>query len=185
MPDGLPISYPTNYTNKLQIRNFGESFEKFYGVSFDSYFGISFKKFRDIFTSYERNDILGLRKTVVYDKEKDSYELHDCDSESYAPIILSISKKELEDLKLILSSNDSQKIFEFLESHRLSDSIIQTGEDSAESFNPSKSYISPKVSPFKIYILESAEENVKSPLSSKTEKPKNYTNKIKDDESVK
>lgn len=145
------------YKNKLRLRNFGESYKKFYGNTFESYFGISFKKFRDIFTFQERNDILARKKVVVYDSEKDLYRAENNSSDSQSPIIIAIKSNEIEDLKKILSSDNVEKLSIFLEEHYLKDAVIQVTKDSSTTSSNSSS----NTSSIKLYSLHSSKEKEK------------------------
>lgn len=167
---GKKLKKPLNYENKLRLRNFGESFKKFYGFTFKSYFGITFKKFRDTFGSQDRNDILSRKKIVVYDEENDLYTAQAVDSSTSSPIVVSLKRDEIENLKNILSANDVQRLSTFIEQHYLKDAIIQVTEDSFETdiFTKTSS------SGFQIYSLESSEDRsqinqqITTPSSKKT-----------------
>lgn len=62
---------------KLKLKNFAQSFEKFYHHSFKNRFNIDFAEFRDRFSFQDRNDILAGVKTVHFDSDKGVYELLD------------------------------------------------------------------------------------------------------------
>ncbi len=142
------------YKNKLRLRNFGESYKKFYGNSFESFFGISFKKFRDVFTFQERNDILARKKVVVYDETKDLYKAVDNTPDSQSPIILSLTSNEIQKLKEILSSDNIEKFSEFLDNHYLKDAIIEVLDDSSEASN------SPNIPAIKLYSFHELKEEI-------------------------
>ena len=116
---------PLNYKNKLKLRNFGESFKKFYGPTFEEYFGIPFKKFRDIFGSQDRNDILAKTKVVIYDEERDLYFAQAANIPKENPISLALTPEEILSLKQIISNQDSSELAKFFSKQHLQDAIIQ------------------------------------------------------------
>lgn len=116
---------PLNYKNKLKLRNFGESFKKYYGPTFEEYFGIPFKRFRDVFGSQDRNDILAKRKIVVYDEEKDLYSTQDVEPKKQNPISLALTPDEILSLKQILANQNSDELSKFFSKQHLQDAIIQ------------------------------------------------------------
>lgn len=122
---GHQLKKPLNYVNRLKLRNFGESFKKFYGPTFEEYFGIPFKRFRDVFGSQDRNDILSKRKVVIHDEERDLYIAKDTTSPRPNPISLALTPEELIRLKEILSSEDSGELTKFFNKQHLQDAIIQ------------------------------------------------------------
>ena len=133
-PDNISEAYydqtqqhkkPLNYKNKLKLRNFGESFRKFYGPTFEEYFGIPFKKFRDIFGSQDRNDILAKIKVVIYDDERDLYFAQAVDTPKQNPISLALTPEEILALKQILASQDASGLAKFFSKQHLQDAIIQ------------------------------------------------------------
>lgn len=133
-PDNIAEAYydhshhhkkPLNYKNKLKLRNFGESFKKFYGPTFEEYFGIPFKRFRDVFGSQDRNDILAKRKIVIYDEERDLYTTQDVDSPKQNPISLALTPEEILSLRQILANQDSGELAKFFSKQHLQDAIIQ------------------------------------------------------------
>lgn len=133
-PENLPettynpsgsMQMPLNYKNRLKLRNFGESFKKFYGPSFEDFFGISFKKFRDIFGSQDRNDILAKKKTVIYDEENDLYTTQENAQGKTNPISLALSPEEMLRLKDILISKEDHRLADFFSKQYLQDAIIQ------------------------------------------------------------
>ena len=119
------LKKPLNYKNKLKLRNFGESFKKFYGPSFEEYFGIPFKRFRDIFGSQDRNDILAKRKLVVYNEKSDLYYTQDIENQKQNPISIALTSEEILALKQILSSQDASELSKFFSKQHLQDAIIQ------------------------------------------------------------
>ena len=68
-----PVAMPAS--KKLKLRNFAESYERFYGHTFQDRFGLSFKDFRDSFSTEQRNEILSQKKSVEYDEETGIYHL--------------------------------------------------------------------------------------------------------------
>lgn len=151
-----------NYKNKLKLRNFGESFKKFYGPTFEEYFGIPFKRFRDIFGSQDRNDILAKRKIVIYDKEKDIYKAENMETPMQNSISLALTKKEILTLKQILEKSDSNELLKFFNNQHLQDSIIQV------IYSPETDEIltqaALKVPGIQLYTLTSEESRNKTPI---------------------
>ncbi len=138
-PENLPQK-PLNYRNRLKLRNFGESFKKFYGPSFEEYFGIPFKKFRDIFGSQDRNDILAKKKEVIYDPERDLYTARPTNCNRTNPIALALSPEEILNLREILTSKDTDGLSKFFSKQHLQDAIIQVIQ------NPEQGYVSTEAS---------------------------------------
>ena len=176
-PENLPeISYdpsrtvkkPLNYVNRLKLRNFGESFKKYYGPSFEEYFGIPFKKFRDVFGSQDRTDILSKRKTVIYDKDADIYTTQDIPSQKPNPISLALTPEEILTLKEILASKDGNHLAEFFSRQHIQDAVIQVLQ-SPENLKPA-STTSQKASGITLYNLNLSNERAQS-LESKKEEP--------------
>lgn len=124
-PTNPPPQKANSSKNKLKLRNFGESFKKFYGPSFEEFFGIPFKKFRDVFGSQDRNDILAKRKNVVYDNERDLYYAESSPGIKPNPISLALTPEEILTLRELLTSKDPQKLTEFFSKQHLQDAIIQ------------------------------------------------------------
>ncbi len=116
---------PLNYKNRLKLRNFGESFKKYYGPTFEEFFGMPFKKFRDVFGSQDRNDILSKRKTVIHDEENDLYTTQENEPSRPNPISLALTPEEILTLKEILASKDGAHLAEFFSKQHLQDAIIQ------------------------------------------------------------
>ena len=116
---------PLNYKNRLKLRNFGESFKKYYGPTFEEYFGIPFKRFRDVFGSQDRNDILAKKKIVIYDEEKDLYSTQDVAPQKQNPISLALTPDEILSLKQILANQNSDELSKFFSKQHLQDAIIQ------------------------------------------------------------
>lgn len=116
---------PLNYKNRLKLRNFGESFKKFYGPTFEEYFGIPFKRFRDVFGSQDRNDILAKRKIVIYDEERDLYTTQDVEEPKQNPISLALTPEEILSLRQILASQNASGLSKFFSKQHLQDAIIQ------------------------------------------------------------
>lgn len=131
--DLLDDSYKSNNNNsskkalrkkELRLRNFGESFKKFYGYTFKSRFNISFKEFRDRFSFQDRNDILADKKRVVYDKEHKSYTLETLP----VPLYLDMTEQGL--FSHILDDNKDSELMEILDRYLISDSVINVYTDS-------------------------------------------------------
>ena len=154
------LNKPLNYKNRLKLRNFGESFKKFYGPSFEDFFGIPFKKFRDVFGSQDRNDILSKRKTVIYDNERDLYYTQENYPLKPNPIALALTPEEILDLKSILVSKDTSRLTEFFSKQHLQDAIIQIIQ------SPEKNgYTSTRLSPpskVQLYSLTTSEDRIHS-----------------------
>lgn len=175
-PENLPeISYdplrtfkkPLNYINRLKLRNFGESFKKYYGPTFEEFFGIPFKKFRDVFGSQDRTDILSKRKTVIYDKESDIYTTQDSPGEKQNPISIALTPEEILTLKEILASKDGNQLVEFFSKQHLQDAVIQVIQN-PENSKPS-STTSQKASGINLYSLNLSEERNRPFQESKKE----------------
>ena len=175
-PENLPeISYdplrtfkkPLNYINRLKLRNFGESFKKYYGPTFEEFFGIPFKKFRDVFGSQDRTDILSKRKTVIYDKESDIYTTQDSPGEKQNPISIALTPEEILTLKEILASKDGNQLVDFFSKQHLQDAVIQVIQN-PENSKPS-STTSQKASGINLYSLNLSEERNRPFQESKKE----------------
>ncbi len=141
-PDNIAEAYydqshlhkkPLNYKNKLKLRNFGESFKKFYGPTFEEYFGIPFKRFRDVFGSQDRNDILAKRKIVIYNEERDLYTAQDVEASKQNPISLALTPEEILSLRQILANQDSGELSKFFSKQHLQDAIIQVIRSTEDS----------------------------------------------------
>lgn len=63
----------THPNKSIRLRNFAESFKRFYGISFADRFGISFKQFRNVFNAEDRTEILAGKKYVRFDAERNAY----------------------------------------------------------------------------------------------------------------
>lgn len=168
-PENLPetaydpsrtIKKPLNYVNRLKLRNFGESFKKYYGPSFEEFFGIPFKKFRDVFGSQDRTDILSKRKTVIYDKESDIYTTEEVATQKPNPVSLALTPDEVLNLKEILASKDGNRLVEFFSKQHLQDAVIQVIQNS-ENLTPC-STTSQKASGVTLYSLSLSGERDKS-----------------------
>ena len=136
----------------LRLRNFGESYEKFYGHSFKNKFNISFKDFRDIFGFQDRNDILAGHKIVRYDLKNDWYYLED------VPPMLFLPEEEKDILELMLEQSIDVDISYMLDEYSLTDNIIEISADPL-SDNVSSKYKKPL--PVNTYSVQSAE--IKNP----------------------
>lgn len=159
VPDGLhPV--PSNYKNKLKLRNFAESFRKFYGPSFEEYFGIPFKKFRDIFGSQDRNDILAKRKLVIHDEELDLYRTKDVSNSKENNISLALSDEEISTLKNILANKNPAALSEFFSNQHLQDAILQViqATNNPEDLTTTSS----KPAGINLYSLEDSNSRVSS-----------------------
>ena len=153
-PSKLPQK-PLNYVNRLKLRNFGESFKHFYGPSFEEYFGIPFKRFRDVFGSQERNDILSKRKIVIYDEERDLYIAQDAVPHKENPLSIALTPEDLIKLKNILVNNKSTELSSFFSSQHLQDALIQLIRTS-ETSDAFRTEVS-KAPGIKLYTLEDAQ----------------------------
>ena len=142
---------PIHIKNKLRLRNFGESFKKFYGFTFEEYFGIPFKKFRDSFESNDRDAILAKTKEVKFDETQKIYYTVNS-KEAGSKVILALSQEDIEKLKKILSEVTSPDLLKFFETTHLMDGLTQATPTASEA---------PKVSnfkPFQLYQLESTSD---------------------------
>ena len=176
-PSHLPQK-PLNYVNRLKLRNFGESFKKFYGPTFEEFFGIPFKRFRDVFGSQDRNDILSKRKIVIHDEERDLYTAQDAPSLKPNPISLALTPEEVLTLKQILSSKDGARLSEFFSKQHLQDAIIQVIESPETLETCSTIQKSPKI---QLYTLDFGEERA-HPSQDLSKKDKTKTEK--DEETI-
>ncbi len=153
-PQNKPTK-PINIKNKLRLRNFGESFKKFYGFTFEEYFGIPFKKFRDSFESRDRDAILARTKEVKYDEiQKIYYTVYSKNSGS--KVVLTLSQEDVEKLRKLLAEATSPELIKFFEYSRLMDGLkspIST-DDSNRNTTP---HIS-NIRPFQLYQLESSSD---------------------------
>lgn len=164
-PSRIPQK-PSSYVNKLRVRNFGESFKKFYGPTFEEFFGIPFKRFRDVFDSQDRNDILSRRKVVIHDEERDIYTAQLAQNITPNPISLALSPEELMNLKEILSNNDTHRLAEFFRKQHLQDAIIQVISSSKHAKDVTSTRL--KTSGIQLYTLDlSDERDHPSQISSK------------------
>ena len=120
---------PLNYQNKLKLRNFGESFRRFYKTSFKDFFGITYKNFRDIFGSSDRNDILSRRKVIYYDKERDLYVAQDARPSGQNNLVLAMTPQELVGMQEALAKKDVSIFNELLKNTHFQDSIIKFLQD--------------------------------------------------------
>lgn len=154
-PNNSP-QMPLNYVNRLKLRNFGESFKKYYGPSFEEYFGIPFKRFRDVFGSQDRNDILSKRKTVIHNEESDLYTTQETPEQRPNPISLALTPEEILSLKEILASRDAGHLAEFFSKQHLQDAIIQVIQ-SPENLEECTSTVS-RASGVKLYNLTLTDE---------------------------
>ncbi len=98
-----------NGAKKLKLRNFAESYERFYGHTFADRFGISFKEFRDLFSTAERDDILSLKKVPVYNPEIDSYELESPE------IAVALTDAQIVSIKQKIANADNKTIMHVLD----------------------------------------------------------------------
>lgn len=150
-----------NYKNKLKLRNFGESFKRFYGPSFEEYFGIPFKKFRDIFGSQDRNDILAKTKSVIYDEKRDLYFAQDINTPKQNPISLALTPEEVLLLKQILTNKDYSGLAKFFSKQHLQDAIIQVIQSPEDT--EIHSQVTSRAPGVKLYTLDLKEAHTKTP----------------------
>ncbi len=108
--------------NILKLRNFGESFKKFYGHSFEDYFGVPFKRFRDSFTSREKNMILAGTTRVKYDSKTNRYICEDTPQ----VVFLDEGSNNISSMLRIPGSDEAHKLMDELE---LSDNIYEIYSD--------------------------------------------------------
>lgn len=116
------ISKPINIKNKLRLRNFGESFKKFYGFTFEEYFGIPFKKFRDSFESSDRDAVLAKTKEVRFDEKQNRYYTV-TSKEAGSKVVLTLSQEDVEKLKQLLEEVKSTDLLRFFETSHLMDGL--------------------------------------------------------------
>ena len=116
--------------NKIRVRNFGESYKKFYGHSFKDRFNIGFKEFRDRFGYQDRDAVLAGKKVVLYNAERDWYYLEDA-----TPTIF-VSDENKEKLKGISGVKDPEKIIELFDETGITDGIRQPLPDDSENDTP-------------------------------------------------
>lgn len=150
---------PLNYKNKLRLRNFGESFKKYYGYTFESYFGIPFKKFRDTFGARDRDDILARKKHVVYDENKNIYRAV-VNEGTENPVIITLTKEELLTLRELLSSK-SPLLTSFFETAHLTDNMINVLEITPGKTPSTEHSTVPKTAKsgmFQIYTVETCQD---------------------------
>lgn len=153
-PTHLPKG-PINAKNKLRLRNFGESFKKFYGFNFEEFFGIPFKKFRDTFESHDRDAVLARKKQVVYDAEQRIYYAQSIE-ENQNKVVLTLSKEDVELLRKLISESSSPELVKFFETTHLMDGIKSSAaNDSIVSTQ--------KPTPFQLYQLETSTERENAP----------------------
>ena len=115
-----PISaydYYSHNGNVLKLRNFAESFKRFYGITFEDYFNIPFKKFRDYFTTEEKNRILAGRTRVIYNKETQTYDCEDL------PRFVFYARASSKEICTALRSDDPNASAELLDEIGLTDCI--------------------------------------------------------------
>lgn len=110
-----PIPKKPGAYKKLKLRNFAESYERFYGHTFADRFGISFKEFRDLFSTSERDDILSLRKVPVFNPELDSYEL------ASPEITVALTDNQIFAIKQKLSSHEEKTMMRVLDELGITD----------------------------------------------------------------
>lgn len=96
-----PVAMPAS--KRLKLRNFAESYERFYGHTFQDRFGLSFKDFRDFFSTEQRNEILSQKKSVEYDEETGIYHLVPFNR------TLVLSNEQKEKLEFLLKSKANSK----------------------------------------------------------------------------
>ncbi len=125
-----------------------------------NFFGIPFKKFRDVFGSQDRTDILSKRKTVIYDKETDIYTTEEIPSEKPNPISLALTPEEILTLKEILASKDGKHLAEFFSKQHLQDAVIQIIQ-SPENLKP-ESTTSQKASGINLYSLSLSDDRAQT-----------------------
>lgn len=110
--------------NRIRVRNFGESYKKFYGHSFKDRFGIGFKEFRDRFGYQDRDAVLAGKKVVLYNEDKGWYYLEDSQ-----PFVI-ISEEDRSKFQGISGIKDPDKIIDLFDDTGLTDGIRQPlGED--------------------------------------------------------
>ena len=146
---------PINAKNKLRLRNFGESFKKFYGFTFEEFFGIPFKKFRDTFESHDRDAILARKKQVIYDAEQKRYYAQSIE-EYQNKVVLTLSQEEVELLRKLISGSSSPELVKFFETTHLMDGVKSSTSSNLEATTPIPT-------PFQLYQLETPTERENAP----------------------
>jgi hypothetical protein len=123
--------------NKIRVRNFGESYKKFYGHSFKDRFNIGFKEFRDRFGFQDRDAVLAGKKRVLYNEEKDWYYLEDV-----TPTVF-VSAEDRSKFQGISGIKDPHKIIELFDETGLTDGIRQPLPTDVENEPPMQQEIDP------------------------------------------
>ena len=109
--------------NVLKLRNYGESFRKYYRTSFESYYGIPFKTFRDTFTTEEKNAILAGKVRVQYDKKTKRYYT------TLAPKYLFCTQSSSNEIASLLRYGKEDSSNELLDKLGLTDGVYQIYSD--------------------------------------------------------
>lgn len=169
-PVSLP-QRPINAQNKLRLRNFGESFKKFYGFTFEEFFGIPFKKFRDTFESYDRDAILARKKQVIYDAEQKIYYAKSVE-DIQNKVVLTLSSKDADSLRELIAQSSSPELIKFFETTHLLDSVKSAATSTALEKH------SQKPTPFQLYQLETPDEREEVSQKILTLKNTSYSERI-------
>lgn len=154
-PEDLEESITRHPIKKsLKLRNFAESYRRFYGHTFKDRFNISFTEFRDRFSSKDRDDILADKKRVHYDATRDLYYLEDVSKE----VTLTNSDQEL--LKSILRTKTTDEtLINMLDYLAITDSIIST-TNSTEVLEPVSSPQTPSSLKINLYIFSTDNRSI-------------------------
>jgi len=155
-PSKITASQHQLQKNKINLKNFGESFKMFYGYSFESFFGVPFKIFRDIFCSRDRDDILSLKKRIKQDKETNIYYAESIENDPNIVIPVFLTPYDIKHIKKILSTNDPQGLSNFFAKHFLTDSILNPSiPDNTSELEASTSASKPVQ--FKVYMVQNTD----------------------------
>ncbi len=119
----LQTRHPARKT--LRLRNFAESYRRFYGHSFRERFNINFTEFRDRFSSKERDEVLAGKKVVLYDETRDLYYLQDGE---YYIFLENAEQKNLNSI-IIRAKSNSSEVIDFLDKSGVTDGIIESSHD--------------------------------------------------------
>ena len=176
--DNFRSSYPSLQKKvpakpkRLKLRNFAESFVRFYGYTFEERFGISFKDFRDAFNTKDRDDILALRKKAVFDPDRDTYHAEP------VPIYVPITEDQKQSIIEKLSDPEDEAMEKVLDELGLIDSSKAKDDDVVFRIRPKIKFI-PVKSPnlnhkVKTYrLLKQSHKSIMIPgnLNSKNDQP--------------
>ena len=161
--------------NKIRVRNFGESYKKFYGHSFKDRFNIGFKEFRDRFGFQDRDAVLAGKKRVLYNEEKDWYYLEDV-----TPTVF-VSAEDRSKFQGISGIKDPHKIIELFDETGLTDGIRQPLRTDVENEPPMQQEIDPNACAAGTYRLPNG-VNLYGVISSPEDREKLQAQELKKSE---